>query len=113
MSGSEQDKAGRDYRVNALGRVSLPPKAFEGGANLRDLLYGKVQPRVIERLDRLPMPDKEGKRDLRQDLMLELLKATASTNVSFQERVFQEEPVEEDVITFSIDEAGDVTILLG
>ena len=102
----------RGYRINALGQLSLPPTAFSQSNTLQDMLSGRVHPRVTERLDRLSSlsPEASG---FRQDLLMRMLQATASTSVSFQERLFDEEPVEEDVISFSINDAGDVTILLG
>jgi len=109
---SQQRSPGNDYQVNALGSASLPPSAFKSAANLRDLLYGNVHPRVLERLDSLAKkdPDQHAKRE---ELVRRLLEVTSSTNVAFEERVFEEAPQEEDLITFRIDESGNVTVLLG
>jgi hypothetical protein len=113
-------KSDRGYKIDALGTVSLPPTAFTGKGTLKAVLTGKVHPRVLDKLNELPLPDQAHKdangaaRDLRQELLLALLKATPAANVSFQERIFDDiSNPEEDVISISINEAGDITLLFG
>jgi hypothetical protein len=107
-----QEPQHRGYQINALGTASLPPAAFKGATSLQDLLADRVHPRVTERLARLDAMNPE-QSAIRRELLRRLLESTSATSVAFQERVFSEPPEEEDVITFDINEAGEVTILLG
>jgi hypothetical protein len=107
---SQEQNPGKDYQVNALGSTSFPRSAFQDAKDLRGLLNGKVHPSVIDRLDRLAKTDSSANR---QELVRQLLEVTSSTNVAFEERVFEEAPQEEDLITFRIDESGNVTVVLG
>jgi hypothetical protein len=111
MTMLQPQNPGKDYQVNALGRIHLPREAFANTASLRELLDGKAHPQVIERLERLVKMDDQG--STREELLRQLLEAASPASVSFQERFFAEAPEEENVITLSIDESGNVTVMLG